>query len=95
MIEPGHPAGLSPLGVLAIVFAVGGVCSLLARPVFASSRFRMVVDAVLGTIGALVTSVILPMFGFGAPNAGGSLAMAFAGAAMAIGLPHLVFKPRQ
>lgn len=54
MMESIYPVSLSPLGVFAIVTAIGCVCALVMSFVSASARWRVIVDAALGAIGALV-----------------------------------------
>jgi len=94
MVEIVHPVGLSPLGVLTLVASIGSVCALLAAPVFASSAWRTALDALLGALGALLTAVIFPMYGYGPATAEGGVAVAFAGSAILIGLPRIFVKIR-
>ena len=85
-----HPVGPSALGVLAIAIGIGCVSAIWARPTIDANVWRSAIDALLGTLGAILASVVLPAFGIGPSSAAGSLVAGFAGAVAIILLARLV-----
>lgn len=85
-----QPVSLTVLGIILIVLAVGCSAGLAVRIIFGGTLGQFIQDCLLGFIGALVASILLPMNGIGARSAEGSLASAAIAGLLLISVGRLI-----
>lgn len=89
-----QPVGISFLGALLIVAAVGCLAGVLARVALGGSMGRMVADMALGVFGAFTVIFFLPMHGYVLGSVIGWYATPIVGAAVPILMERAIFRQR-